>query len=156
MQFLYITHKSPDSYYLGLISVLWQKQRKTVSYDVKFDVYTSIIKRRPSLQRTCKWEGTAKHDADLWELPAGTGSLDHIVSAALPVPPVCSAHRLSPHPASVRPEPGTQLTELAGSPLKITQVLIHCISLCSSMRIYILHISVLNKIDNFFHSWREK
>lgn len=57
--------------------------------------------------------------AHLVEPPAGTGSLDHIVFAALPVPPVCSARKLLPHPASARPELGTRLARPAASCLVI-------------------------------------
>lgn len=57
--------------------------------------------------------------AHLAEPPAETGSLDRIVFAALPVPPVCSAHKLSPRPASARPELGTRLARPAASSLQI-------------------------------------
>lgn len=57
--------------------------------------------------------------AHLAEPPAETGSLDRIVFAALPVPPVCSAHKLSPRPASARPELDTRLARPAASSLQI-------------------------------------
>lgn len=62
-------------------------------------------------------------DTHLWEPPAETGSLDHIVFAALPVPPVCLAHRSSPHPASARPVLGTWLAGPALLSLEMKQIL---------------------------------
>lgn len=49
--------------------------------------------------------------------PAETGSLGRTAFAALPVPPVCSAHKLSPHPASARPVLCTWQAQLAGQSL---------------------------------------
>lgn len=77
--------------------------------------------------KTHKQKKTQRHTrTDLWEPPAVTGSLDHIVFAALPVPPVCSAHRSSPRPASVRPELGTRLAGPTGSSLKRINRLLCC------------------------------
>lgn len=86
--------------------------------------------------------------AHLAEPPAETGSLDHIVFAALPVPPVCSVHKLSPRPASARPELGTRLAPPAASSLEIKIYPDTCFTLFILLWRY-LHQGVITSGENY-------